>query len=134
MERTDRRTLATFALFVGSGCAALVYEVVWFHLLSLVIGASGISLAILLSGFMGGMCLGSLLYPRFVSTDRHAFRVYALLELLIAVFGLLILWILPGVGRMYWANAGHGYGGMAFRGLIALVVLLPPTILMGATL
>lgn len=134
MDRTDRKTLATFALFVGSGCAALVYEVVWFHLLSLVIGASGISLAILLSGFMGGMCLGSLLYPRLVSTDRHPFRVYAALEFMIAAFGLLILWVLPAVGRMYWANAGYGYGGMAFRGVIALVVLLPPTILMGATL
>ena len=32
-------------LFVGSGCAALIYEIVWLQLLGLVIGASAISLA-----------------------------------------------------------------------------------------
>src|SRR5258708_921884 len=36
------------ALFVGSGCAALIYEVVWFQLLQLVIGSSAVSLGVLL--------------------------------------------------------------------------------------
>ena len=58
------------ALFVGSGCAALIYEVVWFQLLQLVIGSSAVSLGVLLGTFMGGMCLGSLLLPRFVSPRR----------------------------------------------------------------
>jgi len=47
-------------LFVGSGCAALIYEIVWFQLLQLVIGSSAVSLGVLLGTFMGGMCLGSL--------------------------------------------------------------------------
>src|SRR6266576_1675345 len=51
---------ALFVLFVGSGCAALIYEIVWFQLLQLIIGSSSISLGILLGTFMGGMCLGSL--------------------------------------------------------------------------
>ena len=51
-------------LFIGSGCAALIYEVVWFQLLQLVIGSSAISLAVLLGTFMGGLCLGSLGYSR----------------------------------------------------------------------
>jgi spermidine synthase len=62
---TSRRYLpAIFLLFVGSGCAALIYEIVWFQLLQMVIGSSAISLGILLGTFMGGMCLGSLLLPR----------------------------------------------------------------------
>jgi len=48
-------------LFVGSGCAALIYEIVWFQILQLVIGASAVSLAVLLGTFMGGMFTGSLL-------------------------------------------------------------------------
>ena len=48
-------------LFVGSGCAALIYEIVWFQLVELVIGSSAVSLGVLLGTFMGGMCLGSLL-------------------------------------------------------------------------
>ena len=35
-------------LFVGSGCAALIYEIVWFQLLQLVIGSSAVSLGVLL--------------------------------------------------------------------------------------
>src|SRR5918992_1348988 len=54
---------ALLLLFVGSGCAALIYEIVWFQLLQLVIGSSAISLGVLLGTFMGGMCLGSLLPP-----------------------------------------------------------------------
>ena len=49
---------ALILLFIGSGCAALIYEIVWFQLLQLVIGSSSISLGILLGTFMGGMCLG----------------------------------------------------------------------------
>lgn len=134
MDRKRFAVLATFALFLGSGCAALVYEVVWFHMLSLVIGASGVSLAILLASFMGGMCLGSVAYPRLVPPSRHPLRVYAVLEFTIAAFGMIILWVLPALGKMYCAYAGLGYGGMTFRGLVAGAVLLPPTILMGATL
>ncbi len=50
-----RRVLpALLLLFVGSGCAALIYEIVWFQLLQLVIGSSAVSLGVLLGTFMGG--------------------------------------------------------------------------------
>ena len=67
-------------LFVGSGCAALIYEIVWLQLLQLVIGLTAVSLGVLLGTFMGGMCLGSLLLPRLVSARMHPLRVYAVLE------------------------------------------------------
>ena len=70
-----------FLLFVGSGCAALIYEVVWLQLLQLVIGSNAVSLGVLLGTFMGGMCAGSLLLPRLVYERRNPLRVYALLEL-----------------------------------------------------
>src|SRR5258705_12553919 len=96
---TARRVLPLLLLlFVGSGCAALIYEIVWFQLIQLVIGSSAVSLGVLLGTFMGGMCLGSLLLPRFVSTDQHPLRVYALLEAGIAVLGLIVLMVLPLVG------------------------------------
>ena len=53
-----------FTLFIASGCAALVYEIVWFQMLQLIIGSSGVSLGVLLGTFMGGMCLGSFWLPR----------------------------------------------------------------------
>ncbi len=131
----DRRFLpAILLLFVGSGCAALVYEVVWFQLLQLVIGVSAISLGVLLGTFMGGLCLGSLLYPKFVSPSLHPLRVYALIEVAIAVIGLAVLVVVPMIGGVYTAWAGPGLAGLLLRGLAAALCLLPPTVLMGATL
>jgi len=112
----------------------LIYEIVWLQLLQLVIGLTTISLGVLLGTFMGGMCLGSWLLPRFVSTQHHALRVYALLELAIGVVGVAVLFAMPFISQVYTANAGHGMTGMFVRGAVAAVCLLPPTFLMGATL
>ncbi len=131
----SRRSLGfLLLLFVGSGCAALIYEIVWFQLLQLVIGSSAVSLGVLLGTYMGGMCLGSLALPRLVSADRHPLRVYALLELGIGIIGFAILFGMPQVGRLYIANVGHGFPGILLRGAVCAMCLLPPTLLMGATL
>ena len=118
-------------LFVGSGCAALIYEIVWLQLLQLVIGSSGISLGVLLGTFMGGMCLGSILLPRLISDKIHPLRVYAFLELGIGIIGVLVLFGMPLIADLYTSYLGHG---VVMRGLVAAVCLLPPTLLMGATL
>jgi spermidine synthase len=131
----SRRYLpALLLLFVGSGCAALIYEVVWLQLLQLVIGSSAVSLGVLLGTFMGGMCLGSLLLPRYVSIRQHPLRVYAYLELGIGAIGLLLLFGMPVVSKFYVAIAGSGVVGILLRGVAAGICLLPPTLLMGATL
>src|SRR5215216_2239672 len=121
-------------LFVGSGCAALIYEIVWFQLIQLVIGSSAVSLGVLLGTFMGGMCLGSLLLPRFVSPERHPLQIYALLEAGIGVLGLVVLVVVPLVGGAYTATSAHGLAGVFLRGIVCAICLLPPTLLMGATL
>jgi spermidine synthase len=111
-----------------------IYEVVWFQLLELVIGSSTVSLGILLGTFMGGMCLGSLLFPRLVSRKLHPLRVYAFMELGIGAIGLILLFAMPLINGIYTAWAGSGLTGMMLRGIIAGICLLPPTFLMGATL
>src|SRR5439155_4101154 len=121
-------------LLAGSGCAALIYEIVWFQLLQLVIGSSAVSLGLLLAAYMGGLCLGSALLPRIVSRNYHPLRVYAVLELGIGVLGLAVLFGLPLIGRMYVATATQGVIGLVERGIIAALCLLPPTVLMGASL
>ena len=121
-------------LFVGSGCAALIYEIVWLQLLQLVIGSTAVSLGVLLGTFMGGMCGGSLLLPRVVSYRRHPLRVYALLEVGIGAIGLMVLFGMPSVEHVYVHFAGLGESGILLRGAVAGVCLVPPTVLMGATL
>lgn len=132
---TARRALPwLLALFIGSGCAALIYEVVWFQVLQLVIGLTNVSLGVLLGTYMGGMCLGSLLLPRLVSARRHPLRVYAALELGIGAIGIALLFLLPVVERVYTTSVGRGLPGILLRGVVAAFCLLPPTVLMGATL
>jgi len=98
-------------LFALSGAAALIYEIVWMEMLQLVIGSTAIAVAVLLSTFMGGLCLGSILLPRVVPPRVHPLRVFALIEAGIGLCGLLVLYAL----NTPW-------------------ILLPPTILMGASL
>jgi spermidine synthase len=133
---TPRRFLpALLLLFVGSGCAALIYEVVWFQLLQLVIGSSAVSMGVLLGTFMGGMCLGSLLLPRLsAARGLHPLRTYAFLEIGIGIIGLLVLFGMPFVSGIYTSWAGSGVTGILLRGVAAGICLLPPTLLMGATL
>jgi spermidine synthase len=121
-------------LFVGSGCAALIYEVVWLQLLTLIVGSSAVSMGVVLATFMGGMCLGSLYLSRVVSRRAHPLRVYALLEAGIGVFGLLILFGLPYAGGLYIAIGGPGPIGLLVRAIFCAICLLPPTMMMGATL
>src|SRR5215475_4602817 len=121
-------------LFVASGCSALIYEIVWFQLLELVIGSSAVSIGVLLGTFMGGLCLGSLALPRVVSFRRHPLRVYGVLELGIGASAIALLFGLPSVAGVYVAFAEHGLVSILLRGAVCALLLLPPTILMGATL
>lgn len=121
-------------LLAGSGCAALIYEIVWFQLLELVIGSTAISLSVLIGTFMAGLCLGSVLLPRLVSRRENALPVYAFLELCIAVAAILVLYVVPPLGRAYQNLVSDGSASIFLRSLACAICLLPPTICMGATL
>jgi spermidine synthase len=133
-QSSDKWLPVLLLLFVGSGAAALIYEIVWFQMLELYVGSSSVSVGVLLGTFMGGMCLGSLLLPRVISPSVHPLRVYAFLELGIGLIGLMLLMVMPFVGRVYVSWGGYGLTGYLLRGLAASICLLPPTFLMGATL
>ncbi|HET7535404.1 MAG TPA: fused MFS/spermidine synthase, partial [Candidatus Didemnitutus sp.] len=129
-----RQLPALLLLFAGSGCAALIYEIVWFQMLELVVGSAAISMAVVLGTFMGGMGLGNLVLPRLVRADRHPLRIYALLEFGIAVSALFVWFALPAVGHLYAQSLGPGRLDYFWRTAVCVIFLLPPTIAMGATL
>jgi spermidine synthase len=131
---SERAIFLLLPLFVASGCAALIYEIVWFQLLELVIGSSTVSLGILLATYMGGLCLGSLWLPRVISARLSPPLVYGAIELGIGFCAIALLFVLPSVGALYVAHAEHGLASIALRGALCAVLLLPPTVLMGATL
>jgi spermidine synthase len=122
-------------LFAGSGCSALIYEIVWYQLLQFVIGAAAISLAVLLATFLGGLCIGSIAVPRVAALRRlHPLRVYAALELGIGICGVAVLFGIPVAGQIYVAAANHGLPAILLRAAVCSICLLPPTMMMGASL
>ena len=122
-------------LFAGSGCSALIYEIVWYQLLQLVIGSTAISLGVLLATFMGGLCLGSLMLPGIAAArKKHPLVVYAAIEVGIAICGVLVLFGMPLIDGIYTSAVGHGMPSILFRAIICAVCLMPPTFLMGASL
>jgi spermidine synthase len=100
----------------------------------LVIGASALSIAIVLAGFMGGMFIGSLLVWRVVPSRWHPLRIYAAVEVAIGVIGLLMPLVVPAARTIYVDLFGYGALGIALRAAVAGSMLLLPTALMGATL
>ncbi|HYA18864.1 MAG TPA: fused MFS/spermidine synthase [Bryobacteraceae bacterium] len=121
-------------LFAGSGCSALIYEVTWYQFLQLAIGSTAVSLGILLATFMGGLCIGSIWYPRLRLTGQHPLRNYAAIEAGIGILGVVVTAAMPFISYVYVAGAANGMPGMLLRGVVAAIAMLPSTILMGASL
>src|SRR3954469_16911282 len=112
-------------LFAGSGCSALIYEIVWYQLLQLVIGSSAVSLGVLLATFMGGLCFGSLMLPRLKRASGHPLLVYGKIEIGIAICGVVVLFLMPLLDSVYTAAVGHGLPAILLRALVCALCLIP---------
>ena len=126
--------IGVWMLFVASGAAALIYEIVWLQLLQLVIGSSTVSLGVLLGMFMGGMCLGSLCAPRLVGSIDIRSVFTLLLELAIGGCGLAFLRRCRASSVFTRRGEARASSGVLVRAGVAAACLLPPTFAMGATL
>jgi len=126
-------------IFFVSGGMSLVYQVAWVRELSLFFGSDVYSAAITLAAFMGGLGCGSWLAGRAAGWLRRPLLAYGILELLIAFYVLAFPSILGLFDPMLSASydASQLYLPPAYqaaRALVAFIVLVLPTALMGATL
>src|SRR4051812_5689333 len=124
-------------VYTMSGAAALVYEVTWTRLLTLQLGHTVSATSIVLAAFMGGLAVGAALAGRrpTVSPDR-SFRLYAVLELVVAAVALLLPFALHGsVPALAWAYAdGAAPARFAIvRLALSFVLVGVPAAAMGAT-
>ncbi len=128
--------LTTIAIFFFSGVAALIYQVVWVRELGLVFGITTYAVATVLATFMAGLALGSHVFGGVADTQRRPLRSYALLEVAIGIYALVVPWLLHGLRPIYigLAHLDPPYVLLALgRASLAVAVLLPPTTLMGGT-
>ncbi len=126
-----------FFLFFLSGVASLTYEIVWMRQLALVFGVTTIAVSIILAVFMGGLALGSIVFGRWSDRSERPLLAYALLEIGIGLYGLIVPFLFDALQTPYVAlyRLELPYGLLTLvRGILAALVLLPPTLLMGGTL
>lgn len=124
-------------LFLLSGATGLVYEIVWMRQLILVFGSTTYAVAAVLSAFMLGLALGSFGFGRAAERGVDLVRLYGLLEIGVGLYALVaptLLGAAPTVARALSLEPGSGFLSVLLRLLLAMAVLLPPTILMGGTL
>ena len=119
-----RSRLLLLVAFFLSGAAALVFELIWTRLLLLSLGATSAAVGAVLGAFMGGMAVGSALAGRSFLARRDPIITFALLEGWIGVYGLASPLLLRFVSAV----------PSELQFVCALMLLLPATIAMGASL
>lgn len=138
--RISTAPLPIFLLFLLSGATSLVYEVVWLRKLILIFGSTQFATSAILSTFMAGLALGAFVAGRRLTRSHIApLKIYGLLEIGIGVYALCVPFLFRALSPVYQAlwDAGMSESFVAlsvakFAGIA--VVLLPPTVMMGATL
>lgn len=133
-----RHPRLVLAIFILSGAAGLMYEIVWSRQLVLVFGNTTQAVSTILTGFFGGMAIGSFVGGRLADRVRSPLRLYGVIEVVLVFVVLatpvtfrLIHELYRGV---YPAIEGQPLVLALLRFVLAILALAPATILMGATL
>jgi spermidine synthase len=117
-----------------SGAASLFFEVLWTRAFSLILGSTTQAAALVFAAFLTGLALGAWLFGNLAARLRAPFRAYALIELGIAVSALATGLILHYQADAIGAALGAGTTRYPLAFLLVLLMVLPPTLLMGGTL
>ena len=124
-------------MFVLSGAAGLIYESIWTRYLGLFVGHSAYAQVLVLIIFLGGMSLGAVLVGRRSERVRQPLLWYALVELAVGVIGLVFhdvfLWATEGAYLSLFPALGPGSLHTLVKWLIAALLILPQSVLLGAT-
>ena len=127
-----------YFLFLFSGIASLIYQVVWVRMLTLVFGHTIYSVSIVLSAFMAGLGLGSYMWGRTIDKTGKPLLVYGKIEIFIGISAALLSILLSNFSPIYaWLHQllpDLLFLAAILKAVLAFLLVLIPTIFMGATL
>lgn len=130
----ERLLLLAFSL---SGGAALIYEVVWFKVLSLVIGSTVYAISTMLAAFMGGLSLGAYLAGRRADSIKEPVLALGFIELgigLTGIFTLVLIGYIQPVYALLFLKFKLSFSFFsATQFVLCFLIMMLPTTLMGAT-
>jgi spermidine synthase len=137
MALTVRVAIVSAILFL-SGCSALLFQTLWLRLSGLAFGNSVWSAALILSSFMAGLALGSAIAASTTLPRLRPLRVYAGLEMIVALFGCTLVFALPLLGEwmrpVFQAFWNYQQLLNVLRFAVSFLILLIPTTAMGLAL
>jgi spermidine synthase len=129
------------ALFFLSGLVGLIYELVWFRMLSVAFGQTSQALGTVLAVYLGGLAVGAwwtgmLVRKLAESSPRSCLSLYGGAEILIGVYALIVPWLAAATQLVLGKLYGTGHEGLVagVRAALCAAILVPPTVLMGASL
>ncbi len=132
-----RLAIVSSILFL-SGSSALLFQTLWLRLSGLAFGNSVWSAALILSSFMAGLALGSAIAASTTVGRLRPLRVYAGLEMIVAISGCTLVFELPLLGEwmrpVFQAFWNHQQFLNVLRGAVSFLILLIRTTAMGLTL
>jgi hypothetical protein len=140
VEATSGARLA-IALYALAGGIALGYEVVWTQVILQFLSTRAIAFAVVLGTYLLGLVIGSWLYGRHADRVKNRWAAFGLLIAgagiaALATFALLGPWLpaaQESLGKAVFEVTGSRMALMCARfALAAGVVVLPPTLLLGA--
>ena len=127
-----------YILFLLSGACGLVYEVVWSRVMMQIFGSTVLAVGTVLAAFMSGLALGSYLLGKRGDRSPNPLRLYAWLEFGVGLAALVATMLMSRTDAIYLAlhDALGGEGALlsTARFIVAFVLVMIPTVLMGATL
>ena len=140
-DTVDGRALAAYLAFFLSGASSLIFQTIWTRMLHHVFGATSVAISTVLTVFMAGLGLGAWLGGKYAHRIKHPIITYAVAEIGVGIWGLLIPLMVQSDGWLATVNAflraelGAESGlFMVARFLCVAPLLIVPTTLMGSTL
>src|SRR5438105_7523492 len=128
---TGARVAILSGILFLSGTGALIFETLWLRLSGLAFGNSLWSAALILSSFMAGLALGSVIAASLTLRQWRPLRVYAGLEIIVAVCGCTLVFGLPHLGEwmrpLFQALWDHQRLLNILRFTVSFLILLIPT-------
>ena len=123
--------LWTAILLVASGATALIFQVIWIKQLSLIVGVDVYAITTGVSAFFGGLALGGLWLGRLADETQRPLRLYAALEIGVALVGVATTVALANAAPLFAKlEARSGF----FAWLVLIVMVGGAPFLMGGTL
>lgn len=126
-----------YLLVFLSGFSALIYQILWMKQLGLLFGNTSHAAGATLAAFFAGLAVGSWFWGKRSTQTRNPLRIYAGLEVGIAITALLYFVVIKGYHFVYpevFESVHSGTWLLLIKFLLALVLIFPPAFCMGGTI